>query len=163
MMFQATLIMDISIIMLDGTSHSLKVNPQDTVGSLKRHVQSKVGVSPERQKLMFDNGARIHLNDDSQTLSHYGLQSGSQLSLLLTQPTTIEVYVRNEKGQLSTYHIKPDETVSAFKEKVRCREGVQVSQQRLLHQSREMRDGKLSDYGVVNMSTIDMMLRLRGG
>lgn len=163
MMFQDTLIMDISIIMLDGTSHCLRVNPQDTLGSLKIHIQSKVGVSPERQKLVFDNGTRVHLSDDSQQLSRYGLQSGSQLSLLLTQPTTIQVFVRNEKGQMSTYNIKPDETVSAFKEKVKCREGVQVSQQRLLHQSREMQDGKLSDYSVKDMSTIDMMLRLRGG
>uniref|UniRef100_A0A3Q3XIR5 Ubiquitin-like domain-containing protein n=1 Tax=Mola mola TaxID=94237 RepID=A0A3Q3XIR5_MOLML len=156
--------MNISIIMLDGTSFSLTVNPQDTVGSLKTRIRDKVGVAPERQKLVFANGHTTPLSDDSQPVCSYGLQSGSQVSLLVTQPTIIQVFLRNEKGQMSTYDVKPDETVSGLKEKVRCREGVQVSQQRLVHQSREMEDGRLlSDYGVKELSTIDLMLRLRGG
>lgn len=164
MIFQVTFIMDISIIMLDGTSHSLRVNPQDTVGSLKTRIQDKLGVLTQRQKLIFVNGQRTHLSDDSQPVCFYGLQPGSQVSLLVTQPATIQVFLRNEKGQMSTYDIKPDETVSGFKTKVQHREGVQVSQQRLLHQSREMMDGKLlSDYNVKELSTIDLMFRLRGG
>lgn len=155
--------MDINIVMLDGTSHSLRVNPQDTVGSLKTRIQDKLGVPPQRQKLVFVNGQRTPLSDDSKPVSWYGLQSGSQVSLLVTQPATIQVFLRNEKGQMSTYDIKPDETVSDFKTKVQCREGVQVSQQRLLHQSREMMGGRLSDYNVKELSTIDLMLRLRGG
>lgn len=163
MIFQVTFIMDINIIMLDGTSHSLRVNPQDTVGSLKTRIQEKLGVPPQRQKLVFVNGQRTPLSDDSKPVSWYGLQSGSQVSLLVTQPATIQVFLRNEKGQMSTYDIKPDETVSDFKTKVQCREGVQVSQQRLLHQSREMMGGRLSDYNVTELSTIDLMFRLRGG
>lgn len=163
MIFQVTFIMDINIIMLDGTSHSLRVNPQDTVGSLKTRIQEKLGIPPQRQKLVFVNGQRTPLSDDSKPVSWYGLQSGSQVSLLVTQPATIQVFLRNEKGQMSTYDIKPDEAVSDFKTKVQCREGVQVSQQRLLHQSREMMGGRLSDYNVTELSTIDLMLRLRGG
>lgn len=156
--------MDIIIIMMNGTSHSLRVNPQDTVGSLKTRIQEKLGVPSQRQKLVFVNGQRTHLSDDSQPVCSYGLQSGSQVSLLVTQPPTIQVFLRNEKGKTSTYDIKPDETVSGFKTKVQYREGVQVSQQRLLHESREMMDGNLlSDYNVREMSTIDLMLRLRGG
>ncbi|XP_070759919.1 polyubiquitin-like [Enoplosus armatus] len=155
--------MDIIIIMLDGTSHSLRVSPQDTVGSLKTLVHQQLGVPPQRQRLVFDNGQRTQLSDDSRTVSHYCLQPGSRVSLLVTQPETIQVFLRNEKGQMSTYDIKPDETVSDFKRKVQCREGVQASQLRLIHQSKEMREGKLSDYSVKALSTIDMMLRLRGG
>lgn len=156
--------MDLIIVMLDGTSHSLRVNPQDTVGSLKTRIQEKLGVPSQRQKLVFVNGQRTHLSDDSLPVCSYGLQSGSQVSLLVTQPATIQVFLRNEKGKTSTYDIKPDETVTGFKTKVQNREGVQVSQQRLLHQSREMMDGnRLSDYSVKEMSTIDLMLHLRGG
>uniref|UniRef100_A0A3Q3LLL5 Ubiquitin-like domain-containing protein n=1 Tax=Labrus bergylta TaxID=56723 RepID=A0A3Q3LLL5_9LABR len=54
-------------------------------------------------------------------------------------------------------------TVSDFKAKVQTREGVAVSQQRLVFQGREMASGKLSDYCVKEHSTIDMMMRLRGG
>uniref|UniRef100_A0A669AZS5 Polyubiquitin-B-like n=1 Tax=Oreochromis niloticus TaxID=8128 RepID=A0A669AZS5_ORENI len=142
--------MDITITLL-GESHTVRVNPQDTVGSLKIKIQSMLGVDPQRQRLVFINGQKTPLNDDSKPISYYGLQHGSQ------------VFLRNEKGQLSTYDIKLDETVSNFKNRVEKREGVPASQQRLIHQGREMQGGKLEDYNVRNHSTIDLTLRLRGG
>lgn len=163
MFFQITSIMDITIVMLNGTSHSLRVNPYDTVGSLKSRIKELFKIPPEEQKLVFDNGQKTLLSNDAELISSYGLQSGSRVSLLVTQPPTIQVFLKNEKGHVSTYDIKPDETVSSFKDKVEGREGVKASQQRLLHQSREMMNGKLSDYNVKEMSTIDLMLRLRGG
>lgn len=157
--------MDLIIIMLDGSSHSLRVNPYDTVGSLKQLIQDKLGVPVQRQRLVFVNGHTTPLNDDSQPLSCYGLQSGSQVSLLVTQPpATIQVFLKNLNGKLNTYDIKPDETVSNFKSRVQCRERVPVSQQRLIYQSRDMMDGRLlSDYNVEALSTIELTSRLRGG
>nr|AVI25976.1 interferon stimulated protein 15 [Siniperca chuatsi]AZL96754.1 interferon stimulated protein 15 [Siniperca chuatsi] len=155
--------MDITIVMLDGTSHTLTVHPQDTVGSLKTRIQEKLGVPAQRQKLVFVNGQRTPLSGDLKPVSGYGLRPGSQVSLLVTQPATIQVLLRNEKGQVSTYDIKPDETVSDFKSKVQCREGVPVTQQRLIYQGREMMNGKLADYNVEALSTIDLTFRLRGG
>ncbi|XP_073321975.1 polyubiquitin-like [Pagrus major] len=155
--------MDITIIMLNGASHTLRVHPEDTVSSLKQLIHSKLGVPVQKQKLVFVNGQRTPLSDDSKPVSWYGLQSGSQVSLLVTQPAPFQVFLKNEKGQTSTYDIKPDETVDNFKAKVESREGVKASQQRLLHQSREMTTGRLSDYNVKEHSTIDLMLRLRGG
>ncbi|KAM8759903.1 ubiquitin-like protein ISG15 [Acanthopagrus schlegelii] len=155
--------MEIIIIMLNGASHRLTVSPQDTVSSLKRLIQTKLGVPVQEQKLVFVNGQRTPLNDDSKFLSWYGLQSGSQVSLLITQPPPFQVFLKNEKGKSTTYDITPEETVDHFKARVEQREGVPVSQQRLLHQSREMTTGRLTDYNVTNHSTIDLMLRLRGG
>ncbi|XP_036955431.1 polyubiquitin-like [Acanthopagrus latus] len=155
--------MEIIIIMLNGASHRLTVNPQDTVSSLKGLIQTKLGVPVQEQKLVFVNGQRTPLNDDSKPLSWYGLQSGSQVSLLITQPPPFQVFLKNEKGKSTTYDITPEETVDHFKARVEQREGVPVSQQRLLHQSREMTRGRLTDYNVTNHSTIDLMLRLRGG
>lgn len=164
MFFQIIFIMDLMIVMLNGTSVSLTVNPEDTVGSLKLCIQEVLGVVTYKQRLIVDNGQKITLNDDSKTLSFYGLQSGARVSVLITQQTKIEVILRNEKGRSSKYDVEPDEVVRHLKTKVECREGVSVSQQRLLYQSREMEDAKrLSDYGVTNLSTIDLMLRLRGG
>ncbi|XP_026044366.1 polyubiquitin-like [Astatotilapia calliptera] len=154
--------MDITINML-GESHTLTVNPEDTVGSLKIKIQEKLEVDPQTQKLDFLNG---HPNDDSKPISYYGLQHGSQVSLLVTEPpppAPIQVFLRNEKEQMSTYDIQPGETVSNFKNRVEKREGVPASQQRLIHQGREMQGGKLEDYNVRNHSTIYMTLHLRGG
>uniref|UniRef100_A0A671XH11 ISG15 ubiquitin like modifier n=1 Tax=Sparus aurata TaxID=8175 RepID=A0A671XH11_SPAAU len=155
--------MEINIIMLNGASHRLMVNPQDTVSSLKQLIQSKLGVPVQEQKLVFVNDEQKTLNDDSKPLSWYGLQSGSQVSLLVAQPPPFRVFLRNEKGKSTTYDITPEETVDHFKARVEKREGVPVSQQRLLHQSREMTTGRLTDYNVTNHSTIDLMLCLRGG
>ncbi|XP_065822293.1 polyubiquitin-like [Labrus bergylta] len=152
--------MEITIVMLSGESHNFLVNPNDTVGALKKLIQDKLGVSSEEQRLVYENGPKTILKDDS-LVSAYGLQNGSRVSLIVTR--SFQVFFRNEKGKSSTYDVTSEETVSDFKAKVQTREGVAVSQQRLVFQGREMASGKLSDYGVKEHSTIDMTMRLRGG
>ncbi|XP_073322537.1 polyubiquitin-like [Pagrus major] len=156
--------MDITITMLGGASHTLRVHPEDTVSSLKQLIQSKLGVPVQTQKLVFVNGQRTHLSDDSKPVCSYGLQPGSQVSLLVTQPAPFQVFLCNLQGKKTTYDIKPDETVMNFKRRVESREGVPANQQRLIYQSRELQDGKsLSDYNVEALGTINMTSRLRGG
>ncbi|XP_031697267.1 polyubiquitin-like [Anarrhichthys ocellatus] len=157
--------MDINIIMLNGTSRKMIVNPHDTVGSLKTRIQQELGVPSGTQKLVFINGVNTPLSDDSRHVSDYGVGPGASVSLLVIQPVTVQVFLRNEKGKLSTYDITPDETVDHFKKRVKSRESIPESQQRLIHQGREMTEpgSKLSHYNVQAMSTIDLNLRLRGG
>ncbi|XP_061585981.1 polyubiquitin-B-like [Cololabis saira] len=158
--------MDITITMLNGRSETLRVNPNSTVGSLKKLIEGKLEVSVSTQKLVYENGQRIFLNDDSRTLNSYGIPPDSRIHLLVTEPVppkTIQVFLKNDKGKTSTYDITVDETVEKFKTRVEHREGVAVSQQRLIHESREMSGGKLQDYGVREHSTIFLNLRLRGG
>ncbi|CAJ1068784.1 ubiquitin-like protein ISG15 isoform X1 [Xyrichtys novacula] len=155
--------MEISIVML-GECHTLTVKPQDTVGSLKRLIQEKLGVPYGEQRLVIDNGHRTFLNDDNKTLRDYSLHSGSQVTLLITKPPdTFQVFVTNEKGNTKTYDITKDETVDMLKRQVEKVEGVAVSQQRLIFQGRDMTSGKLSDCNVKEHSTIQMTMRLRGG
>lgn len=157
--------MDVTVVMLNGTTHRLTVDPRDTVGSLKDMISKQMGVLPVRQRLVLASGGQKKtLSDDSRSLSSFDVQSGCRISLLLTEPATIQVILKNQAGKLSKYDVKPDETVTGLKQKVQSREGVQASQQRLLHQSREMMDGsRLSDYSVKDQSTIELMLHLRGG
>ncbi|XP_068995333.1 polyubiquitin-like [Embiotoca jacksoni] len=155
--------MDLIITMLNGKQQSLRVQPQDTVASLKTRIQDALGVPTYRQKLVFDNGQRTTLSDESKPICSYGLQSGSRVSLLVTEPATIQVFLKKIDGKISTYDIKPEMTVDDFKTKVQHREGVQVSQQRLIHNSRDMMTGTLADYDVKEHSTIHMTARLRGG
>lgn len=156
--------MDLIIKMLNGTTRSLTVSPQDTVGSLKHLIHQALGVSPQNQRLVIENGHRTTLSDYSKRLCDCGLQSGSQVSLLVIQPSTFQVFLKNEKGQTTTYDIPPDETVTGFKTKVQARERVEASQQRLIHEGKEMVDGRLlADYKVQEHSTIYLTFRLRGG
>lgn len=149
--------------MLNGNSCTLMVQPQENVGSLRQRIHQKLNVTPERQRLVFDNGQRKDLSDNSQNIAFYGLRSGSKVSLLVIEPVTIQVFLKNVKNVVSAYDITPDETVANFKRRVQHREGVAESQQRLVFQGQEMTQGKLSDYNVQALSTIELLLRLRGG
>ncbi|XP_075954969.1 polyubiquitin-like [Anarhichas minor] len=165
--------MDINIIMLNGTSRKMSVNPHDTVGSLKTRIQQELGVPSETQKLVFINGVNTPLSDDSRPVSDYGVGPGASVSLLVIQPAplpapqpaTVQVFLQNEKGKLSTYDITPDETVGHFKSRVKRKENIPEDQQRLIHEGKEMTETghRLSDYNVKAMSTIYMTFRLRGG
>ncbi|CAL9708347.1 unnamed protein product [Knipowitschia caucasica] len=155
--------MDITIKMLNGPSVSLTVNPGDTVASLKCLIHGCLKVAPNCQKLSIQNGQMKILSDNSKPLSYYGLVSGSEIFLLVVESTIIQVFLKNEKGQTSTYDINPDETVSNFKSKVYSREKVPEDQQRLIYEGKEMTQGRLADYGVSALGTIYLTLRLRGG
>uniref|UniRef100_A0A3Q3JY26 Ubiquitin-like domain-containing protein n=1 Tax=Monopterus albus TaxID=43700 RepID=A0A3Q3JY26_MONAL len=150
--------MEITITMLNGMSRTLTVSPQDTVGRLKTLIHGSLGEAPHTQRLVLD---RIDLSDDSKPLSSYGVQHDSRVALLVTEPQP--VFLINDKDTTNTYKVRPDETVSNFKRRVESREGVPVSQQMLLYQSRELNGGKLSDYNIEKHSTIYLCLRLRGG
>ncbi|XP_041742316.1 polyubiquitin-like [Coregonus clupeaformis] len=156
--------MELTITLLNGDSYPLTVEPHTTLGSLKSRINQLLRVPTERQRLSGVNGNNISLSDDSKTLSDYGLHSGSKVMVLITEPTHIQVFLKNEKGQTHTYEVVPGETVIQFKDKVQNKEGVQANQQRLIHEGRQLDDGKkLEDYGVRNLSTIHLTLRLRGG
>lgn len=156
--------MDIFITMLSGQSHSLRVQPATTVGSLKALISQHFKVPTLMQRLSYENGQRVSLDNDSNPLSSYGLQSGSRVCVLVTEPGPIQVFLKNQKGQTSTYDITPNETVTQFKLKVKNKEGVSVDQQRLIHEGKQMDDGrKLEDYNIGARSTIFLTLRLRGG
>ncbi|KAJ8263676.1 hypothetical protein COCON_G00161330 [Conger conger] len=56
------------------------------------------------------------------------------------------------------------ETVAQFKQKVQNKEGVPIQQQLLKYESKPLEDGrKLEDYGIKAGSTINLLLRVRGG
>ncbi|XP_012680430.1 polyubiquitin 11-like isoform X1 [Clupea harengus] len=157
--------MDIIIKFLSGPTYPLAVNSSITVGDLKKRIQQLSGDVPACQKLSNENG--INFSNDSSTLSALGLKSGSFVVVLVTNPPPIppiQVFLKNEKGQTSTYDVTPGETVTAFKSKVHIRERVPVDQQRLIFEGKQLDDGRtLEDYNIRSESTIYLTLRLRGG
>ncbi|XP_029916531.1 ubiquitin-like protein ISG15 [Myripristis murdjan] len=155
--------MDLIITMLNGESQPVSVQPDTTVQSLKVLIHQLLRVPPGEQRLLYENGQKISLSDDSKTLTSYGLRAGSKVWVLRTEASVFQVFLKNEKGQISTHNITAAETVDDFKKKVKAREGVPVDQQRLIYEGRQMDNGKLTDYNVREGSTIYLTLRLRGG
>ena len=58
----------------------LDVEPQDKIIRIKEMMEEKEGISPAKQRLIF-NGSQ--LNDD-QTVQEAGIQAGASLHLVLT-------------------------------------------------------------------------------
>ncbi|XP_052451601.1 uncharacterized protein LOC128012972 isoform X4 [Carassius gibelio] len=141
---------------------TLEVSGEATVGELKQRISQLFGEPPYRQKLSADNGTS--LEDDSRTLSSYGLHSGSVVSLLITKPAPFQVFVKNEKGQIGRYEVDVNETVDQLQTKIFNKERVPKDQRRLVYNGRELEPGrKLQDYNIEPLSTIYLNFRLRGG
>uniref|UniRef100_A0A9J8BXJ4 ISG15 ubiquitin like modifier n=1 Tax=Cyprinus carpio carpio TaxID=630221 RepID=A0A9J8BXJ4_CYPCA len=156
--------MELTIRLLGGDGKRLVVNGEATVGELKQRISQLFGEPPYKQKLSADNGTHISLEDDSRTLSSYGLHSGSVVSLLITNPGPFQVFVRNEKGQTGTYDVDVNETVDQLQTKIFNKLRVPKDQQRLVFNGRQLEPGrKLQEYDITPLSTIHMTLRLRGG
>ncbi|KAL6466037.1 hypothetical protein MHYP_G00261700 [Metynnis hypsauchen] len=154
--------MELFLKLVSGECRSVYVNGNATVGELKRVAAKNFDVPTSCVRLSTGNGLRLSLENDSSSLSNYGLSSGSTIMLLLLAP--FQVFVKNEKGQLKTYEVTEEETVDELQKKVYNKEGTPINQQRLIFAGRQLDSGrKLKEYGIENGSTIQMTLRLRGG
>ncbi len=154
--------MELTIRLLGGDVKHLEVRGDTTVGELKKLIHQHFGAAVVKQKLSADNGSHISLEDDSRTLSSYGLHSGSVVSLLITNP--FQVFVKNLSGQTKTYDVDVNETVDQLQTKIYNKERVVKDQQRLIYDGKQLESGKkLQDYNIARGSTIHMTGRLRGG
>ncbi|XP_056312841.1 uncharacterized protein LOC130228439 [Danio aesculapii] len=157
--------MQLIVKLLSGEEKRLEVSGDATVGNLKQVISQYFKVPAFKQKLSAENGQRISLEDESRTLTSYGLNSGSVVMLLITtNPASFQVFVKNEKGQVKTYDVNANETVDQLQTKIYQKERVPKDQQRLIFNGRQLESGmKLQDYDITSLSTIHMTLRLRGG
>ncbi|XDV21217.1 hypothetical protein PO909_026356 [Leuciscus waleckii] len=156
--------MELIIQLMGGEEKRLEVNGDTTVGELKKLICQNFNEPPHKQKLSSENGHRISLEDDSRSLSSYGLHSGSVVRLIITKPRPFQVFVKNVNGQTKTYDVDVDETVDQLQTKIYRKDSVPKDQQRLIYNGKQLEAGKmLQDYDITSGSTVDMTLRLRGG
>ncbi|XP_060763893.1 uncharacterized protein LOC132872819 [Neoarius graeffei] len=148
---------------LNGKTQVVNVLPSTTIGELKQQIATLFGATASCLRLSASSGQI--LDQIQNTVSDYGLSSGSTLILLFAKtPVPFQVFVKNEKGQTKTYDITDDETVDQLMAKIHRKEGVPEDQQRLIYSDQQLERGmKLKDYNIVSGSTIHMTLRLRGG
>jgi ubiquitin len=72
--------------------------------------------------------------------------------------------VKTLNGKTISFKIKVTARAKDVKEKVLCKEGIPLDQQRLIFAGRQLKDEEILDHvGIKNDSTLHLVLRLRGG
>ncbi|NXI79658.1 OASL2 protein, partial [Rhipidura dahli] len=155
----------IEVIQLSGTKLTKRVSPYTTIRQLKEMIQQDWGIPSYRQRLAQQESGRSNIIlQDSETLATHGIFYNTTLVLLQTEPQKMQVLVKDDKNRTTTYMVLPTDTVRQLKEQIQARQGPSASEQRLTYGSRELEDHHtLAHYDVKPMTTIYMLLRLRGG
>lgn len=154
----------IEVLQLSGTKMTKRVSPYITIRQLKQMIQQNWGILPYTQRLAQQELGRKIILKDCDTLAMHGIFYNTTLVLLQTEPQEMQVFVKDDKNRSTTYTVLPTDTVRQLKEQIQARQGPSPSEQRLTYGSRELEDQfTLAHYDVKPMSTIYMLLRLRGG
>ncbi|XP_038005214.1 2'-5'-oligoadenylate synthase 1-like [Motacilla alba alba] len=155
----------IEVRQLSGTGLTERVSPYTTIRQLKDMIHQDWGISPYAQRLAQQEPGRNNITlQDSDTLAMHGIFYNTTLVLLQIEPQQMQVLVKDDKNRTTTYTVLPTDTVRQLKEQIQARQGPSANEQRLTYGPRELQDQHtLAHYDIRPMSTIYMLLRLRGG
>lgn len=135
-----------------GRTVCLRVNPADTVHTVKTKIQ-------EQQYLVYDG---VQLEDD-RTLAGYGIEHKSVLHLKEKMQIFI---VETLAGTTITLEVERSETIDNIKERIEGSEGFPKGLQRLIFDNEQLNDNStLADNNISEESTLLLVLdtRLLGG
>ena len=100
--------------------------------------------------------------EDRHTLSDYGICRESTLTL--HNKGNIQIFVKTLDGKTITLKVPYGEKVINVKETIQKKEGIAKDEQRLIFGGKQLEDSnRLNDYNIQNMSTLHLVIRLRGG
>ena len=120
----------------------IQIPGSSTVSEVKEKILASEGTPVADQKLFL--GSR-ELSDRA-PLSDYNIRTGTTLNLQITRRTTAPqkfIYVRNLLGKTVAVEIMPSDTVGDVKTRISNKEGIPVSQQRLIFRGQTLSNEEL--------------------
>ncbi len=147
---------------LQGKSITIDVNDTDTIDSLKEKISDKEGIPKDQQRLIF-SGKQL---EDDRTIGDYNIDADSSINMVLRLRGggTKQIYVKTLQGKSITIDVNDTDTIDSLKEKISDKEGIPKDQQRLIFSGKQLEDDRtIGDYNIDADSSINMVLRLRGG
>ena len=146
--------MQVHVKMPSGKTISTEVWREDTIETVKRAIQAKIGVPLDQQRLSFC-GQQLHKDD---CLQCYNIQEGSNLSLAVVIPVAIKMLT----GESFSLEVETSESIEEVKNKIKKKTGIFPEQQRLLYAGKPLDDnGALSNHEIRMGAEIYLIRRLR--
>jgi len=103
---------------------------------------------------------------DGRPLVDCGVDEGSEFHFISLKRKGVGEFalkVRTLTGKVLLVKVEADDWVFLLKQKVQDKEGIPIDQQRLIYAGKQLEDyRRLSAYSINAISTIDLVLRLRG-
>ena len=130
-----------------------------TAAELKQAVFELTGIPRSDQRLVH-KGAVV---SDQGCRAVLGFSDGDILHVTRRLPTTsLQIFVKMITGKVMSIYVPADATTEQLKQLVEEREGYPAEDQRMIFAGKGLENGRsLSDYNIMNESTVHMVLRLR--
>jgi ubiquitin C len=137
----------------DGTIYTLSgLQPTDTIGKVKEHLELPVDIPKSKQKLAFQG---TPLTDDDTTLKDAGIKSGNTIDL-----EQMTIFINKDDGKKIPVAVDPDMTIKKLKQTLKNYHDIYPEDYKTLqYQGQTLDDPKttLNDYGIPDKAVVDLI------